>query len=55
MKVNKKKTTPKDGRKSINLPPDTIHILQKQADKQGVRSLKNYMECILIWHSNKPQ
>ena len=37
-------------RKEVHLTQDIIDVLQKQADKE-VRTLKNYMESILIQHS----
>lgn len=39
-------------RNEVNLPDAVIEILKKMADKDG-RSLKNYMEKILIRHSEK--
>lgn len=39
-------------RNEVNLPVDVIEILKSMADKDG-RSLKNYMEKILIKHSER--
>lgn len=39
-------------RNEVNLPVEVIEILKSMADKDG-RSLKNYMEKILIKHSER--
>lgn len=39
-------------RKDIHLSEDVIEVLQKAADKES-RTLKNYMEKVLVKHSEK--
>lgn len=39
-------------RKDVTLPNDVLEILQKAADKE-LRSLKSYMEKVLIKHSDR--
>lgn len=39
-------------RKDIHLPNEAIEILQAAADKES-RTLKNYMEKVLVKHSEK--
>lgn len=39
-------------RKDIHLPEEVIEMLQAAADKES-RTLKNYMEKVLIKHSEK--
>ena len=39
-------------RKDVTLPNEVLEILQKAADKE-IRSLKSYMERILIKHSER--
>jgi hypothetical protein len=39
-------------RNEVNLPIDTLDILKAQAEKDG-RSLKNYLEKVLIKHADR--
>ncbi len=39
-------------RNEVNLPTDTLDILKRQAEKDG-RSLKNYLEKVLIKHADR--
>lgn len=55
MKVKKKFKIkpPKDGKKVVNLPEETLQELSELADMDN-RPVKNYMEKVLIEHA-KPK